>query len=45
MTPNCLWLDNLSETILVQILIYKNEIGKKILREDEKDAKEASLPF
>ena len=36
MTPNCLLLDNQSETFLVQILIYKNRIVKRIIREDEK---------
>ena len=36
MTPNCLLLDNQSKTIWVQTLIYKNEIGKQILSEDEK---------
>ena len=35
MTPNCLLLDNQSETFLVQILIYKNRMVKRIIREDE----------
>ena len=36
MTPNCLLLDNLSETILVQILIYKIGWYNEIIREDVK---------
>ena len=36
MTPNCLLLDNQSETVLVQILIYKNGIIELILREGKK---------
>ena len=35
MTPNYLLLDNLSETFLVQILIYKNRMVKRIFRKDE----------
>ena len=35
MTPNCLLLDNQSETFLVQILIYKNRMVKWIIRENE----------
>ena len=35
-----LLLDSQSETIFVQILIYKNGIRKQILREDEKRDKE-----
>ena len=52
MTPNCLLLENQPETFLVQILIYKNRIVKRIIREDkERDQEEtqncqkASLPF
>ena len=41
MTPNCLLLDNLSETFLVQILIYKNRKIKQIIREyEERDQEE-----
>ena len=40
MTPKRLLLDNQSETILVQILIYKNGMGKRIFREDEKKDQE-----
>ena len=36
MTPNCFFLDNEIETILVHISIYKNGIRKQIPREDEK---------
>ena len=36
MTPNCLLLDNHQKPFLVQILIYKNGIIKRILREDKK---------
>ena len=35
MTHNCLLLDNQSETFLVKILIYKNRMVKRILREDK----------
>ena len=35
MTPNFLLLDNQSETFLVQILIYKSRMVKRIIREDE----------
>ena len=35
MTPNFLLLDNQSETFLVHILIYRNRIVKRIIREDE----------
>ena len=51
MTPNCLLLDNQSETFLVQILIYKKwknesaETIRKGTRKKLKAAKEASLPF
>ena len=40
MTPNCLLLNNQSETFLVQILIYKNRILNRIIREDEKNDQE-----
>ena len=41
MIPNCLLLDNQSENFLVQILIYKNRMVKRIIREDEEsDQKE-----
>ena len=41
MTPNCLLLDNQSETFLVEILIYKkNWMVKRIIREDEERDKE-----
>ena len=36
MTPNCLLLDNQSETFLLQILINKNGMEKRIFRVDEK---------
>ena len=36
MTPNCLLMDNQSETFFVLILIYKNRMVKRIIREDEK---------
>ena len=35
MTPNCILLDKQSETILFQILIYKNSMVKRITRENE----------
>ena len=35
MTPNCLLLDKQSEKNFGQILIYKNRIVKRIIREDE----------
>ena len=50
MIPNCLFLENQSETFLIQILIYKNRMVKRIIREDKKrdqgeTAKEVSLSF
>ncbi len=36
MTPDCILLDNQSETFLIQILIYKNRMLKRVIRENKK---------
>ena len=36
MTPNRLLLDNQLETFLIQILIYKNRMLKRVIRENKK---------
>ena len=42
MTPNCLLLNNQSENILVQILIYEKRMEKQIIAEDEKRDQEVT---
>ena len=45
MTPTCLLLDNQSETFLVQILIYKNGMVKRIIWEAEERDKEKTQVY
>ena len=51
MTPNRLLVNSQSENLLAKILIYKNRMVKRIIREDEEKGKEEtqdcqkSIPF
>ena len=42
MTPNCLLLDNQSQPFLIQILIYKNRMLKRVIRENKKRDQKAT---